>query len=51
LPHIFERGVTVGGTGLGLTICKQVIEEVHKGSISVESKQGQGTAVTFTLPL
>jgi signal transduction histidine kinase len=51
LPHIFERGVTIGGTGLGLPICKQVIEEVHKGTISVESEEGKGTAFTFTIPL
>jgi signal transduction histidine kinase/CheY-like chemotaxis protein len=39
-----------GGTGLGLIICAQLIKQM-KGKISVESKKGKGTKVTFTLPL
>ena len=51
LPRIFERGVSDTGTGLGLSICKTAIEEVHNGTISVESEIGQGTAITFTIPV
>jgi signal transduction histidine kinase/CheY-like chemotaxis protein/class 3 adenylate cyclase/Flp pilus assembly protein TadD len=38
------------GTGLGLTITKQLIE-LHQGGIFVESKQGKGSTFTFTLPV
>jgi signal transduction histidine kinase len=38
------------GTGLGLIICKEMIEK-HGGQIWVESEEGQGTTIKFTLPL
>jgi signal transduction histidine kinase len=40
----------VRGLGLGLTICKAIIE-AHGGSIWIDSHSGQGTEVHFSLPL
>ncbi len=58
LPHIFEAfsqedptstGNTTG-TGLGMTITKQIIE-LMGGTISVESEMGKGTTFTIEIPL
>lgn len=52
LPRLFEPGFTTKGKGrqgLGLTTCKRIAESAD-GTISVESKQGEGTTVTITLP-
>ncbi len=40
---------TVGGTGLGLYICKAIIES-HGGSIWVRSKEGEGSTFGVTVP-
>ncbi|WP_228743391.1 ATP-binding protein [Marinobacter sp. F4218] len=39
-----------GGTGLGLTLCRQLVERMH-GQILVDSREGRGTHFTVTLPL
>jgi signal transduction histidine kinase/CheY-like chemotaxis protein/HPt (histidine-containing phosphotransfer) domain-containing protein len=38
-----------GGTGLGLSIVKKLVE-LHRGSISLESKKNKGTLITCILP-
>lgn len=57
LPHVFDRfrqgtGATrKGGLGLGLAICRHIVEE-HEGTIAIHSDgPGQGTAVTVEIPL
>ncbi|MBK9924512.1 MAG: hypothetical protein IPP66_04395 [Anaerolineales bacterium] len=55
LPLIFERFYRVRnekatGTGLGLYICKQIIE-AHRGKIWAESTPGQGTTFFIELPI
>ena len=55
LPMIFERFYRVRaekatGTGLGLYICKQIIE-AHRGKIWAESTPGQGTTFFIELPI
>lgn len=37
------------GSGLGLAICKRIVER-HNGSISVDSRPGEGTVFSITLP-
>jgi signal transduction histidine kinase len=41
---------TVGGSGLGLYIAKQIVDR-HGGTISVRSAVGEGSAFTMRLPL
>lgn len=38
------------GSGLGLILCDQFIK-AHKGTLTIESQEGRGTIITFTLPI
>jgi signal transduction histidine kinase len=58
IPRIFERFYRVektrsrdmGGSGLGLSIVKHIIE-LHNSKITVQSKPGEGTEFRFGLPV
>ncbi|MBN1348740.1 GAF domain-containing protein [candidate division KSB1 bacterium] len=52
LKHVWERFYTSKehGTGLGLNICKRIIENDHSGRITIESVPGEGTTVSIQLP-
>ena len=39
------------GSGLGMTICKQIVEEGHHGKIWLESEPGVGTRVFVSIPM
>jgi len=44
-----EKSKTTGGLGLGLTLCKSIVDIIG-GQIECESKLGEGTTFTVTLP-
>src|ERR1700680_426243 len=58
LPSIFDRFFRIdrarsgshGGSGLGLSIVKAIITG-HGGSVRAESTPGEGTRISFTLPV
>jgi len=57
IPRLFEefyrspaaRAGGIGGTGLGLAIVKSVVDR-HQGSVTVESRPGEGTTFRVRLP-
>ena len=54
VSHLFELFFTtkqeIKGSGLGLAVAKNVIQD-HDGEISIESKEGKGTAVNIKIPI
>ncbi|QOR36716.1 HAMP domain-containing histidine kinase [Clostridium sp. 'deep sea'] len=58
IKKVFERFFTyvpnnaekAGGSGMGLAICKEIVE-LHNGQIKAKSEKGEGTSIVFTLPL
>src|SRR5208283_4938110 len=57
IPRLTERFYRVdrarsrdlGGTGLGLAIVKHIVQ-LHQGTLGIESRIGEGTTVTISLP-
>ena len=49
--HLYTTKEAGKGTGLGLTIVKQIIVDAHGGEIQVKSESGVGTAFILTLPV
>ncbi|WP_008309979.1 AAA family ATPase [Leptolyngbya sp. PCC 6406] len=49
--HLFTTKGVSKGTGLGLTIARQIVVEKHSGSLEVYSELGQGTEFCIRLPI
>ena len=50
VPGISEQGGFNGGLGLGLYVCRTIIEQ-HGGQVGLQSAQGDGATFWFALPL
>ncbi|MEM6452353.1 MAG: response regulator [Cyanobacteria bacterium P01_D01_bin.105] len=48
--HLFTTKEVGKGTGLGLAITRQIIEETHRGTLTVTSQVGEGTIFRICLP-
>ena len=57
LDRVFEKFYRVRryernarGTGLGLNLCRNIVEQVHQGRIGVDSRLGEGARFWFSVP-
>jgi len=58
IPRLFEKFFRVEanariarGTGLGLSLVRRVVEDLHGGQVAVKSALGAGSTFTFRLPI
>lgn len=58
IDHLFEKFYRISryerearGTGLGLNLCRNIVEEVHHGRIGVDSTLGMGSRFWFSVPV
>jgi signal transduction histidine kinase len=58
MPRLFDKFYRVEnfrrlakGTGLGLNLCKSIVEHLHGGQIGVESTVGRGSRFWFSVPV
>lgn len=58
IPKLFDKFYRVEsfkrvakGTGLGLNLCKHIVETVHHGQIGIESELGMGSRFWFSIPM
>jgi signal transduction histidine kinase len=49
--HLFTTKAVAKGTGLGLSISRQIVEEMHGGSLTCHSVLAEGTEFAIVLPL
>lgn len=47
----FTTKPTGQGTGLGLSMCYDIVTKVHGGELKVDSREGEGTTFTMRLPV
>ncbi|MCC3457143.1 MAG: response regulator [Microcoleus sp. PH2017_29_MFU_D_A] len=49
--HLFTTKLVGEGTGLGLSISRQIVEEIHGGSLTCSSVLGEGAQFAIALPI